>query len=62
MTEEEEEDIQRRSSACSQTPPCLVCTPREKGTMIHPPLRLTGALPLFVILPITSDSTVLAWN
>lgn len=43
----------------SHSPSYLVCTPREKGTMSHAPLRFTAALPLLVILPMTRASTAL---
>ncbi len=34
-----------------QIPSYSVCTPMEKGMMIHPPFRLIGVVPLLVMLP-----------
>ena len=42
-----------------QIPSNWVCTPMEKGTMIHPPFRLRGVLPLLVTLPSTRTSMLL---
>lgn len=43
----------------SHSPSYLVCTPREKGTTTHAPLRFTGSFPLLAIRPMTSASTAL---
>lgn len=42
-----------------QIPSNWVCTPMEKGTMIQPPFRLMGVLPLLVTLPSTRTSMLL---